>query len=309
MYRLALYFSHIQCFLPLFHRPRFYAEYKTVRSCLETGQQLHYETALILNGMFALSARFSDRSELSIKEPKHRGTVFANKARALFDYSRGFQGGNAVTLRTLQGLILLTYHQLSSEHDFRGLVAVGMCCRIAYALSLHRIDAEPTKSSQEVSEDAEAWADKEEKRRAWWACWEMDTFSATIACQPFGTDMYRVHVKLPVPDDAWFNLKPLDSAILASRKPLEVWKSLKDSPNQNEHAWFLVANCLMRYAVEMFESHETSTQNLEALQTAVHCCALSLPPRFRLSPANILFNESSFSGDNWVIITHLMLHG
>ncbi|KAH7408962.1 fungal-specific transcription factor domain-containing protein [Cadophora sp. MPI-SDFR-AT-0126] len=306
--RLDLFFSHIQCFLPLFHRPRLCAELDKIRHCFGGQQELDLPTAFILNGMFALSARFSSLPEFSGTEPKSRGAQFAKNSQALFDHWRQSQDG-AVTLKILQGSILLAFYQLSSGHDFKGLISASICCRMAYTLSLHRTDADiaVTRFEEEIQTNAEDWADMEEKRRAWWACWEVDTFSSTIACQPSVIDLSRIDVHLPVSDEAWFGMKPVQSAPLASRKPFEVWRSLKESPNQNEWAWYLISNCLMRQAQQMFENRETNIDLLENFQSTVNCCALSLPSRFGISPANITFDDTNFSSGNYIIGTHMML--
>ncbi|KAL4861565.1 fungal-specific transcription factor domain-containing protein [Aspergillus spectabilis] len=305
---LDLFFSHIQCFLPLLHRPRCYSEFDRVRHCLGGEQQLDLQTALLFNGIFALSARFSQRSEFSACEPKDQGEQFARKSRGLFDHWRQSQDGD-VTLKILQGSILMTFYQLSSGLDFKGLVAAGICCRMAYTLSLHRTDVGYISSPPDegTNIDVEEWTYKEERRRAWWACWELDTFSSTVACQPPTIDLSRLDVHLPVSDEAWFNMKPVSSALLASRKPLEVWKSLKGSPNQNDYAWYLISNCLMRQAQQMFESREASSEVLNNFQSSVNCYALTLPARFSISPANITFNETTFSSSNYIIGTHIML--
>lgn len=259
--------------------------------------------------MFALSARFSQRSDLFEGEPKDRGEVFAKKARFLYDYARQAKDGDVPSLKYLQGSILLVYYQLSSGPSFRGLLGTGVCCRMAYALSLHKIDAELESTSAYPDNVlyAEEWVNKEERRRAWWAVWELDTFASTLSCQPFVIDIYRIDVLLPVSDKDWFNCKPVPSALLASKEPLEVWRSLKDSPNQNEYAWYLVSNCLMRWTHETFEKRETSLQTLESLLSAINCFSLSLPSTCRLSPANMIFNDANFPGKNWIIATHLMV--
>ncbi|KAH9216317.1 fungal-specific transcription factor domain-containing protein [Leptodontidium sp. 2 PMI_412] len=305
---LDLFFSHIQCFLPLLHRPRFCAEFDKIRHCLGGQQQLDLDTALILNGIFALSARFAPLADFPGSEPKSRGAPYAEKAQWLFDHWRQRQDG-AVTLKILQGSILLAFYQLSSGIDFKGLVSAGVCCRMAYTLSLHRIDVDlaSTRYDEEIQMNIDEWADKEEKRRAWWACWELDTFSSTIACQPFIIDLSRIDVHLPVSDEAWFGMKPVVSAPLASRRPFEVWRSLKESPNQNDYAWYLISNCLMRQAQQMFENREATIDVLENFQATVNCCALSLPSRFSISSANITFNDTNFSSGNYIIGTHLML--
>ena len=68
-----VWFKKIQSFLPLFHRPTFYSEVvKLDKTDPMRYQRLSWDSALILNGMFALAARFSRRDDFWTVDPIKR---------------------------------------------------------------------------------------------------------------------------------------------------------------------------------------------------------------------------------------------
>jgi len=201
---------------------------------------------------------------------------------------------------------LVAYYQLTSGPGFRAWISVGVCVRIAYDLSLHTLDR---RRAVDLDTSVEQWAKDEEKRRAWWAVFEIDTFSSVLSCRPFVTDMHRMNVLLPVSDESWYTLRPVQSASLLSNGPSMAWKSLVGCENQSEHAWFLVSNFVMRRTHEARENEGTSEEALEALRTGIQCFALSLPSNYRLNEYNLQFDETNFAGNNWILCVHLMILG
>jgi hypothetical protein len=259
-------------------------------------------TTLLLNAMFALSSRFSDWEHLWTRQPQERGEQFYQKAQQLM--ARHFNDENEPTLQILQARILLTYYELTSGPSFHAWQATGICCRMAYSLSLHQIDRRIPSSRSEADAD---WIIQEEKRRAWWAVFQMDNFVSTVACKPFNIDASRMEVLLPVSDAAWYGNQRVGSALLSSNGPSEIWKSLEKCENQDVYAWFLVCNALLRCAQQMFDKLDCTAENLKILQSALHCFALALPPNFRLVGSNLMFDEGNYAEKNWVICTVILL--
>ncbi|KAI1502339.1 fungal-specific transcription factor domain-containing protein [Biscogniauxia marginata] len=302
---VELFFERVQGFLPLLHRPKLYLEiFGSSRGRNERYQELDLETALLLNGMFALSARFSTWNDIWTSGPKERGEQFAKRARALRDCI--LQGEEQPTLRVLQGCILVTYYELASGASFQTWLATGACCRMAYGLTLHAIDRNPIK---DVGDNEETWLEKEEKRRAWWAVFQLDNLASLIASRPFTIDSRRMDVMLPVADDAWFSNIQTPSVPLFTRGPSEVWRSLQGCANQNPYAWFLVCSELTRAAYLEFDRRERSIHDLEVLQSTLHCFALSLPPQFSISSTNMIFDDDNYVEKNWVMCTIILLQG
>lgn len=260
------------------------------------------ESALLLYGIFSLAARFSERSHFGSDEPSGRGDRFGKKAQALYEMANREKGDEHISLKYLQGCILLTYFQLATRPSFQAWMGVGLCGRMAYALSLHQTDRDPDPS--ELSSDE--WATKEERRRAWWVICQMDNFASFIGGRPPNLDNTRADVLLPVSDEAWFALEPVQSALISSKGPATAWSSLVDKDNQDAYAWFLIANFLCRAAQEEFEKRDRSKEGLTIVQAALQCYLLGLPPKLRLRKSNLIFGEHDFRDKNWIIAIHFV---
>lgn len=233
-------------------------------------------------------------------ESKKRGFPFADKARAIYD--QFVKSEEKPSLRFLQGVILLAFYDLTSKPSFQGWLTTGSCCRIAYSLCLHQIDKTPPADERQSTH---TWLEKEEKRRAWWAIYEMDNFASISASRPFNIDSSRMSVFLPVSDSAWFSNCQTSSAPLSAQGFW--WKSLSDCENQCPYAWYLVCSALVRAAYDEFEKREHSVQEVRILQSAVHCFSLGLPPIFRSLHGNFLVGDQNFADKNWVICTLILL--
>ncbi len=193
-----MYFDKVQPSLPLLHRPRVIAMFFGIREAQESRyQNLELDSALLLLGMFALAARFSERHATWTCEPKMRGEQYAKKAQTLYEQASQEEGDEHLNMRYLQGCILLSWYRLSSQPSLQAWVGVGHCCRLAYTLSLHQVDRD-SGTSQERPKSPEEWCDDEEKRRAVWVIFQMDNFASIIGGRPFSLDMRRMDVLLPV---------------------------------------------------------------------------------------------------------------
>ncbi|KAK6447097.1 hypothetical protein FP744_10003347 [Trichoderma asperellum] len=155
---------------------------------------------------------------------------------------------DAPSLCVLQALILSTFHQLSQ--DVRGLAwrSLGVCIRLAYEINLHKIDTERiTNDNDDSVFDKEQWILDEERRRAWWAIWELDAFACTVRRLPTGIDAMQTETFLPVSDEAWFGGTYQPSCCL-NLDPRARWKMLERCANQSWKSWYIVLNSMMRDA-------------------------------------------------------------
>ncbi|KAK7897436.1 hypothetical protein LTR67_005325 [Exophiala xenobiotica] len=306
---VELFFSRVSSFLPIFHRPRFYTTYIS-QHVSEGGhfRQLDLESALILNGIMSLSARFSTSSYWSATTPNERGEVFAQKAKTIFADATS-QEDRTPTLSYLQGCILLAfYHHTNSPSSF-GWMLSGVCMRLAYDLGINYVDEdliERATIDRPQWSSAEDWVEREEKRRAFWSVWELDAFPSTMSRRPYAIDVNKIKALLPASDDHWFAAEPIPSAFVGST-PATAWKSLRGSPNQTERAWFLVANSLMLLASDLVEQKGVSQQTKEEMESVLSCFALSLPEHFRVTSNPPVFNEQTFPSSNWIMATNIML--
>ena len=261
--------------------------------------------------MCALSARFSAAPIFDGIPVKDRGTPFAQRAMFIYQEAAKDEEFNSAELSYLQGCILLAFYYQTAFANSKSWLLTGACCRIAYDLSLNTVDEDIIKAAESretLQISAEDWVHREELRRAWWSIWELDAFASIVSCKPYSINQTRMYVLLPVSDANWFSEKPVESARLGE-VPLTTWNSLQSSQNQDERAWFLVCNCLLKQAHELGQSHKIPTQERKDLETALTCFSLTLPPQFHLNSPSLVFNDANYSRNNWIIATNLLLQG
>ncbi|KAJ0423115.1 fungal-specific transcription factor domain-containing protein [Aspergillus carlsbadensis] len=300
---LDLNFDNVQPLLPLLHRPKIRSEFFASGAADKPRHQgLDLESALLLNAMISLSARFSPRGSYLTCHASTRGDHFAKAAQELYATRQQDYEEACLSLRYLQGCILLTFYQMTEKPSYKAWEGIGVCSRLAHALAIHEVDRAPV---QERSDSAEQWAEKEERRRAWWIIYEMDNFASFIGGRPYSMDSSRTDVLLPVSDEAWFNLRPAPSGFISARGVATAWRSLVDSGNQEPYAWFLISSYLCRMAQEEADKRDRSTAGLSIVESAIQCFVLSLPSRLRLSWQG--FGQQSFRDANWVGSMHLLI--
>ncbi|RMZ88468.1 hypothetical protein DV736_g4303, partial [Chaetothyriales sp. CBS 134916] len=218
-------------------------------------------------------------------------------------------GHDLPSLALLQSLVPLSHYLLTSGVRGRAWRYLGNCVRIAYELNLHLIDARKSPSSG-LSVPAK-WAEDEEKRRAWWAIWEMDVFASTIRRCPTAINWQQNEVLLPAEDECWQEDRPqlrcfLESGIITSIKALQV------SGNQSPVAWFIVVNSIMKEAqtisspmgINRTPDGENSSADevvlptlqerdvslrLTTLSNVVRCFSMALPSRLKFQNQRLNF--------------------
>ncbi|KAH8816609.1 fungal-specific transcription factor domain-containing protein [Xylogone sp. PMI_703] len=258
----------------------------------------------ILNGMFALAARFSTEY-LPDADPKDRGVAFAKKAEKLYEKLTSLESFATPTLPFLQGCLLLVSYYLGCGICSRSWLLMGVCCRAAYFLRLHTLDRDIIMDGSQ--HDDEKWIKREEKRRCWWAIWELDNFVSTASGRPYGLNRDQMQVLLPVYDDTWFSNTPVASAPIKTDSLL-AWKELEISPNQSERAWYLMSTYLVRLMSGIFEKSENpSLQSRKDIASVVDCFALALPRKFDLVSSGLRFDDQNWQNSCWIISTHLIL--
>ncbi|EXJ66673.1 uncharacterized protein A1O5_10344 [Cladophialophora psammophila CBS 110553] len=212
------------------------------------------------------------------------------------------------TLEWLQGCILCAYYHLASnpKQDTELLVD-------AYRLELHEMDMgndqNPSDHNQGQSAEpllAEIWVTKEEQRRAWWLVWELDTFLSATLCYPSTIDRSRMHVLLPVSDEAWFMEMPAPSASIHPEISI-CWKSLLKSPNRSERAWFLVSTHIATHIYELGQRAKVRGKDIEVLERARSSFCVTFQKEFRDGIKDPTFDASNYARKNWLLLSQLML--
>ncbi|KIW44695.1 uncharacterized protein PV06_03148 [Exophiala oligosperma] len=206
-------------------------------------------------------------------------------------------GDDPPPLCVLQALVLVTHWLLIRSVRGRAWRSMGLCIRIAYELGLHTIDRSREFESSEQA--PERWCEDEERRRTWWAIWEMDVFASVLYRLPCTISWSYTQVWLPSPDENWFQSRPQKSCYLHS-DPVSRSRDLQASGNESAKAWFIVLNSLMA------EGHAFSSQTgnwsgavskaptlggeqypndnrayLERLMNAIQLSAISIPSKYK----------------------------
>ncbi|KAJ5662257.1 uncharacterized protein N7477_009873 [Penicillium maclennaniae] len=308
---IHIYFDKVQAFCPLFLRTKFDQDlswnHMANRDQRHPGLSPVYQ--FILNGMFALSARFSNAPEFIGIDPTCRGQIFVKRATKLWEWiSRDFKHCLR-TLQCLQGLILLTFSSLLSGPSEDAWIQSGTCVRLAYDLDLHTTDAhkQTLRASSPLQQNQEAWVLLEERRRAWWMVWEIDTFSSAVSLRPFAIDSRFIHVLLPVSDDDWNNKAQAPSALLNANGGMP-WKHLAESSNRSERAWFLVCLAVFRQACDAAVPPGPSVQMLHHAEAAIGCAFLALPPSFQDFSMSAASCHTSYVTLNWIACSLIVLN-
>ena len=295
-----LYFTKVQMWLPLFHKPRFFAKFMTgPGDMLLTTSGYALEDALIFYGMFALAARYASHSYFEMSPPRTRNIPFSKKAQQLYGAARTHI--DTFTLSYLQGCVLLAFDGYSAGPNPRSWILTGVCVRMAYELGLDRVERyEPTASIS-----AEGWAHNQELIRTWWLVWELDTFGSMMLERPFAIDRRRMNTPLPVSDAAYFANTPVQSAPLMTR-PADTWKSLRECANQCERAWFLISIHLLASVYDLTQGGFRET-DCEELLDAITCFGFSIPDSVYLENNPTPFSNETVARENWIICTHIMV--
>jgi hypothetical protein len=139
-------------------------------------------------------------------ETRSRAEQFLALAFKYIDEALGECGDQAPPLCILQAYIIAAHCQLTQGVLGRAWRSLGSCVRLTYEMNLHLIDMKGVGNVQEA--DSRQWCCDEEKRRAWWAVWEMDVFATTIRRTPTAIDWSQIETLLPVEDEYWFRNQP-----------------------------------------------------------------------------------------------------
>ncbi|OAG36115.1 hypothetical protein AYO21_09742 [Fonsecaea monophora] len=151
---------------------------------------------------------------------------------------------HAPPLCLLQAITLAGFYKLVNGVYGPAWRLVGAGVRIAYELRLHLIDSKAYEKVPTRDSELMIWSSDEERRRCWWALWEMDIFSSTIQRAPTAIDWSANETFLPVADEYWFTNTYQASCLLIG-SPEERWKRLKQSGNENSTAWAHLLGSLM----------------------------------------------------------------
>ena len=81
----------------------------------------------------------------------------------------------------------------------------------SFEMELHICDTDIMSGETDIkSLSPDEFSFREERRRAWWIIWDMDTFLSFMALRPSATGNPKIQVLLPLPDHVWAsgNIEP-----------------------------------------------------------------------------------------------------
>ncbi|KAE8336779.1 hypothetical protein BDV24DRAFT_167949 [Aspergillus arachidicola] len=310
---IQLYFDHMVA-VNIFHRPSFAEKLSNISSCSEL--------IALLAAMAGYASRFasptinnrgSERVQTSASHGRQPAwfldIAFKYINQALMDYD-----DDVPPLCLIQALIVATHCRLTQGVRGKAWRSLGLCVSLIYESNLHCLDSGKDPRVNNVFQ----WQEDEEKRRAFWAIWEMDVFASTIRRTPTLIDWNHMEVLLPVDNMHWFAGQPSASCFMEN-DPNQRWKALQDSGNPSPKAWYLVINSLMKeaqivrdmQAVSSTENnrhhhqrhhHRTPYQyssrpaslieggsELETVANAVRCFSLALPSHLQYRDQYLAF--------------------
>ncbi len=261
----------------------------------------------------SFSARYSLDPYFESQPEKERGAPYALMAQCVLDEAHEYAESQMFTLEWLQGCILFAYYHLTCNPKQDTELLADKCFQIAYRLGLHELDmgTDENTSGHGQSQSAEllpeeVWVTKEEQRRAWWLVWELDTFLSATLCYPSTIDRSRIHVLLPVSDEAWFTGVPAPSAPI--HPDISVcWKNLVNLENRNERAWFLVSTHITTHVYELGQRAKIRRNDIEVLERARSSFSAVFQNEFGDSIKDPVFDDSNYARKNWLLLSQLML--
>lgn len=241
--------------------------------------------------IFAISARFYPSSGARVSPRSDTcpsPSQFADLTSKLMTMALAKCGDKTPPLSLLQASVLHTFYFLTRGVQSRAWHLLGSCVRLAYELRLHLIDVNWKRDPDMPMELVVDWPLLEEKRRCWWAIWEMDVFASTIRRLPTAIDWQQNFSFLPMPDECWFTGRHQQSCFLA-REPNERWKAVSKVGSTSPRSWFIVINSLMhdvhllvynpsRSASGLSDAHR---DDLTMASNSLYCAMASLPSQLK----------------------------
>jgi hypothetical protein len=119
---LHTFFDYYGCHFPFYSREPFIASVKAKKV-----------SSLLLNTICGLAARFSELPELNCGPLHLRGDIFSEKAKFLLVPLL-----NLPSYETVASILMVVWLELASNHDVGVWMYMGMACRMAVDLGMHK---------------------------------------------------------------------------------------------------------------------------------------------------------------------------
>ncbi|GBE81567.1 Nitrogen assimilation transcription factor nit-4 [Sparassis crispa] len=187
---IELYFTYVHPSIPVLDRDLFMADYNAQKTCFRESshseniyasrlvrpEQMQKLSKLLLFAIFAFAARYSDTEiEAATSHGVDMGSRHALCARRVLDTM--YQESRT---STCQALVLLGIREFGTGSLEEGWLHVGMAIRMALDLGLNRSAEKWQHDGRELFTPAE----KQIRRRIWWACCFADRYSSLFLGRP-----------------------------------------------------------------------------------------------------------------------------
>lgn len=300
---IGSYFEHMTAF-SLFHRPTFEDKLMSLTNA--------DEVEALLTAIIAFAKPFGPLGEPSAMRNLPAAGIW-DRARYLVRDCLDEYANETPPLHLLQTLLLTTWNQLYKGVRSRGWRALGECVRICYEMRLHQEDDDKPSSR--------SWIEREERRRAWWAAWELDVFASTMKRLPTSISWNANRTKLPMPDPSWYGGVGGSSCYFLC-EPSERWKVMEQCGNDSGQSWFVIMNsykyeafllltnpqsCALQFVGNGPMTPETVRKYRDMLINCVHCAHLAMPEKLSIQGRFLGFRPASRIDDSWRYTIHLML--
>ncbi|KAM0244422.1 hypothetical protein ACHAP5_006224 [Fusarium lateritium] len=285
---VALYFETSNAF-QLFRPQDFEAKLNRIATLAQTKALLAAVLALALKGV---DENADNESNIGPRLPPGCAPLstshLSNLARQSLNVAISECEDESLPFCVLQALILVTHCLLVQGVGGRASRYLGICIQSAYQLNLHLVDA--GHLSGETTLDAVRWCEDEERRRAWWAIWDMDVLASVIGRCPASIDWSLNETFLPAEDERWDRSEPQASCHL-DHDISKRWKALSSTGNKSPRAWLSVVSSYVKDAQRITSPtavegpHQKGTDaamnRLMALLNNLHCTSVWMPEELK----------------------------
>jgi hypothetical protein len=298
----------------LFTQSRFWAHVNQIQDQTQMDAFLAALVAFAVKQQeFSLGDQVSNKGGLSASSSSIMDMAISSANKAVAEC-----GDEPPSLHLLQALVLISHWLLIQGVRGRAWRFLGVCIRVAYEMNLHLIDS--GKPPEYLEQDQVLWAQDEDKRRAWWAIWEMDVFASVIRRCPTAISWTQNETFLPAEDDNWEQQQPQQSCVL---EPVTInrCKALQSTGNQSPRSWFIVINSIMKDAqnissptginkftdsegssskpgrsAKQIEALDESRKRLTTFYNAARYFTMALPASLKYRGQYLSFSTASASG-------------
>ncbi|RFU29418.1 hypothetical protein B7463_g6928, partial [Scytalidium lignicola] len=265
-------FCHPQ--YPFIHEPTFRRQYDAFWTATKPADNIWAGT---VNMVFALSCNFS------IEMPSHMGQMFYQRAKSLTEP----KVLDSQSLASLQALTLLGLYLQSTDGMTQSWNVIGMAIRIAQGLGLHR---------NNTINSARTQLDCEVHKRAWWACYVLDSVSCIQLGRPPILSKDSLSIDLPACID--------DDFISDTAQPSAPGAG---TPSEKSYLSFFVATIqLCRFMRDVSEAYDQPDDQSRTLEIDQNMCdwISSLPSH--LQPSGERSTDSKLSRQKDVLTSRFL---